>query len=204
VDDNPISRLCRPLIRAGAVASGYCLLGLSFLVGFEVISRKLFDFSLQGVDEIGGYVLAVVVAFGLSYTLIHRAHTRIDVILGWLPKSFQPVLHFTAFASLAGFAVFMAWRAMVTLGESIEYESIATTPLETPLWIPQSIWVLGLVIFAILSAALALHAGYLLFRCPAAVLDYYGPRTVKDEIKEEYTAPARRTDGGGEPGDPLR
>ncbi len=202
MDDNPIIRLARPLVRVGAVASGYGLLVLSFLVGFEVISRKLFDFSLQGVDEIGGYVLAVVVAFGLSFTLINRAHTRIDVVLGWLPKSFHPVLHFTAFASLGGFAVFMAWRAITTLGESIEYKSIASTPLQTPLWIPQSLWVLGLVIFAALSAALALHAGYLLIRRPADIAGQYGPRTVKDEIEEEYAVPARRP--GAEPGDPVR
>ncbi len=186
------------------MASGYGLLVLSLLVGFEVISRKLFAFSLQGVDEIGGYVLAVVVAFGLSYTLIHRAHTRIDVILGWLPKSFQPALHFTAFASLGGFSVFMAWRAITTLGESIEYKSIASTPLQTPLWIPQSIWVLGLVIFAALSVAFALHAGYLLIRRPAAVLDQYGPRTVREEIKEEYNATAQPPDDGDEPGEPVR
>ncbi len=202
MDDNPITRRCRSLIRIGAVASGYGLLVLSLLVGFEVISRKLFNFSLQGVDEIGGYVLAMVVAFGLSHTLIHRAHTRIDVILGWLPKSFQPALHFTAFASLGGFAVFMAWRAITTLGESIEYQSIASTPLQTPLWIPQSIWALGLVIFAILSVAFAFHAGYLLIRRPAAVLDYYGPRTVRDEIKEDCaaTAPPTNTEPEGPPG----
>ena len=40
-----------------SIIGGYVLLGLSFLIVFEV-QRKPIDFSLQGVDEIGGYVVA--------------------------------------------------------------------------------------------------------------------------------------------------
>ena len=30
----------------------------------EIVARKLFNYSFQGVDELGGYILAVVAAVG--------------------------------------------------------------------------------------------------------------------------------------------
>ena len=52
----------------------------------EMVTRKLFNFSLQGVDEIGGYTLAVTSALGL---FVHaagtRGHTRVDFLLSRLP-----------------------------------------------------------------------------------------------------------------------
>ncbi len=61
------------MVRALAIIGGYGFLVLSLLVAFEVIARKFFAFSLQGIDEIGGYVMAGAVSLGISYTLVHRA-----------------------------------------------------------------------------------------------------------------------------------
>jgi hypothetical protein len=41
-------------MRLIGILSGYACLGLSFLIVFEILARKLFNFSKQGVDEIGG------------------------------------------------------------------------------------------------------------------------------------------------------
>ncbi len=142
---------------------GYLLLLLSLLVGIEVTSRKLFGFSLQGADELGGYVLAIQGAVGFSYALICRAHTRIDVFLTQMPKAVQTVLNLVAMLSITAFAAFMAWRAASAFAETLEYRSIANSPLATPLWIPQSIWLAGLLIFAVISAAMSVWAVYLLF-----------------------------------------
>jgi len=65
-----------------------------------------------------------------------------------LPARLRPAFHAFAVVSLAAFGVFMAWRATVTLLETIEYQSVASTPLQTPLWIPQLVWNVGLIFFA--------------------------------------------------------
>ncbi len=148
--------------RIGALICGYLLLALSLLVGVEVISRKLFGFSLQGADELGGYVLAITGAVGFSYALICRAHTRIDVFLTRMPKAVQTILNLVAMFSITAFAVFMAWQAASAFAETLEYGSIANSPLATPLWIPQSIWLGGLLIFAVISATMSVWAAYLL------------------------------------------
>jgi hypothetical protein len=48
------------------------------------------------------------------------------------------------------------------LEESIEFQSRANSPLGTPLWIPQTLWLAGLGAFAIVALAMALHAAWLL------------------------------------------
>ena len=54
-----------------------------------IIARKLFSYSLQGVDEIGGYVVAITGTFGFAYALINRTHTRIEPVTCVLERLLQ-------------------------------------------------------------------------------------------------------------------
>lgn len=177
--------VARKLAHGAAIVAGYAALGLSLLIAFEVVSRKLFNFSLQGVDEIGGYVLAIGVAFSFAYALLHRAHTRVDMLLVKLPAPLRAFLNALAMLLLAAFASFMLWRAIETLRETLEFGSRASTPLQTPLWIPQTLWILGLGVFAVLAVLLALRAWGLLLRGRIGVVnDEFGPRSADDELDE--------------------
>ncbi|MFV2090784.1 MAG: TRAP transporter small permease subunit [Pseudomonadales bacterium] len=171
--------------RTGALLCGYLLLFLSLIVGFEVVARKLFGFSLQGVDEIGGYVLAIVGTVGFSYTMLQRGHTRIDIFVVRFGQGTQRLLNVLAVISMAAFAVFMAWRGGAALFETLEYGSIANSPLATPLWIPQSIWFAGLVVFALTAFGLAILAVYLLVRRPEAVNSYFGVIENQEDAHED-------------------
>lgn len=175
----------RKLAHGAAIVAGYAALGLSLLIVFEVIARKLFSFSLQGVDEIGGYVLAIGVAFSFAYALVHRAHTRVDMLLVKFPVPLRAFLNTLAMLLLTAFSVFMLWRAIETLRETLEFDSHASTPLQTPLWIPQSLWVVGLGVFAVLTALLAARAVILLLRGRLTeVNSEFGPRSADDELEE--------------------
>src|SRR3546814_4708567 len=72
---------------------GYMMLALSIVVTVETIGRKLFDFSLQGADELGGYALAVGSSIGFSAALIERAHIRVDLFHGLLPRPLRILLN---------------------------------------------------------------------------------------------------------------
>ncbi|SFU97690.1 TRAP-type mannitol/chloroaromatic compound transport system, small permease component [Halomonas korlensis] len=192
--------LARRLAHGAAIAAGYASLGLSLLITFEVVARKLFNFSLQGVDEIGGYVLAIGVSFSFAYALLHRAHTRVDVLLTRLPSLLQAPLNALAILMLAAFSAFMLWRAIETLKETLEFGSLASTPLQTPLWIPQGLWVIGLGVFTVLTVLLAGRAVKLLATGQLVALDReYGPRSTDDELDE-----ARKDYGSGTAAEPGR
>ncbi len=183
---NPIVQLCLPAAKVAAYVAGYALIVLSILITYDVIVRKAFDAASIGTDEIGGYVVAIMAAFGFTYALLQHAHTRIDVFYQWLPVHLRLLANFLAMAGMAACASFLAWRAWGTLDESIAFGSTANTPLHTPQWIPQSIWLLGLVLFAAVSVMLFLHAAWLLVKGRSQeVLQFYGPKTLEEEIEEE-------------------
>lgn len=183
---NLFSRSLTRLVDTLVLIVGWWLVILSILTCIEMVTRKLFNFSLQGVDEVGGYTLAVCAAIGYSYTLITRGHTRIDFLVGKLPAKARAALNALAMLTLAAMAVFCILRGWVVLSESIEFQSHSTTPLQTPMWIPQSIWFVGWVIFAMICVYLALHALLLLVRGETTALNKtYGPQTLEEEIESE-------------------
>src|SRR5262245_49986116 len=190
--DNPISKVVEPVARWAAVVCGWGVLVLSVAITIEILGRKLFAFSFHGIDDIGGYVLAITATVGASYTMAMRGHTRVDVFLVRLPQGLQRFLNMLAMVTLATFAVFAAWRGSVVLRESIEFQSVATNPLQTPLWQPQSLWLAGIGLFAAIAVAYAVHA-MALYACGSALLNrHYGPITAQDELEAELTARLER------------
>ena len=133
--------------RAVAWIFGLAFLGLALAVAVETIMRKVFNRSLQGVDELGGYVLAVGAGLSFAIALTTRTHIRIDLIHDRLPRPLRVLLNMLALPSIAACAAAVTYMAWLTLTDSIAYNATAQTPWATPLHIPQTAWVLALGIF---------------------------------------------------------
>lgn len=191
---NPISRLVEPVAGVVAIVFGYGLLIYSIALSWEIVARKLLNISVRGLDEVGGFMLAIGAAVGASYSMAKRAHTRVDVFLVRMPVSAQRVVNTLALVAMAAFALFAAWRGIAVLLDTIEFQS--TSPnLQQPLWAPQLAWVVGLVLFGVIASAYALHALWLLVTGDERLNRFYGPMTVKDEVDSEVQALKAR---GGE------
>lgn len=139
------------IMRMLALGAGYVLLVQAVVTAVEIVARKLFNHSFQGVDELGGYALAIAGSIGFGYAVVTSAHTRIDLVLSKLPLVLRAVLHMLAGVVLSAVAFGMFWYGLRPLRQSLDYGAISTTPLQTPLWIPQSIWVVGLALFVVVS-----------------------------------------------------
>lgn len=181
---NPISQAIAPAARFATLACGWVVLGYAIALSLEVLGRKLFNTSFKGIDELGGFVLAISAAIGASYAMAQRSHTRVDVFLVRFPRPVQRILNTLGMATFAFFATFAAWRGSNVLMETLEFKSSAPN-LELPLWIPQSAWVLGLVLLAIISLAYAGHALYLLVRQRPELNAWYGPASAQEELEAE-------------------
>ncbi|MCY1224345.1 TRAP transporter small permease subunit [Variovorax sp. 38R] len=169
-----------------ATAFGAIFLGLAFIVAIETISRKLFNVSLQGADELGGYALAVGSTLAFSLSLLGRNHIRVDVFHDKFPPRVQALLNWLSIVSLAVFALFIAWVAFKVIQDTTAYRSTAQTPWATPLIIPQGVWYAGLVIFALVACALAWRATRLLASGDIRKLNSdFHPKSAKEELKEE-------------------
>jgi hypothetical protein len=65
--------------------------------------------------------------------------------------------------------------------------------------IPQTVWLIGLIIFAAIALGSALHATSLLLRGRLQLLDRdYGPRSTKEEVDEELADIRARGSAGQE------
>jgi TRAP-type C4-dicarboxylate transport system permease small subunit len=165
---------------------GGVFLALAVVVAVETISRKVFNISLQGADELGGYALALGSTISFSLALMGRNHIRVDVFHERLPRGLQAFLNWFSVVALAGFGIFMAWVATKVVADTMQYGSTAQTPWATPLIWPQSIWYAGLVIFALVASGYALRATVLLLarRLDTLNTDFH-PKSAKEELKEE-------------------
>ena len=182
-----------PLVSALSALFGTMLLGLSFLVAIETLSRKLFGFSFEGADELGGYTLVIGATLAFSIALVERAHIRIDLIHGRLPPKAQAALNWLAVVSLALFGLFMAWICLPVVQDTLAYNSTAQTPWATPLIWPQAVWYAALVVFALIGVWLAARATALLLkgRIEALNADFH-PRGANEALQDELEDLDRR------------
>jgi TRAP-type C4-dicarboxylate transport system permease small subunit len=178
--------LAERLSRMATWAGGGILLLAAIIITIDVTTRKLFQVSLGGSDELAGYALAITTSWGMSLALLRRANIRIDALYARLPKPLTAWLDLLALVLMGVFMSFVTWFATEMWLNSIEMRSTANTPLQTPLMIPQGLWVAGFVLFLlVLLALLARVVGLLAVRDAAGVGRIAGIRTVEEEMHDE-------------------
>jgi TRAP-type mannitol/chloroaromatic compound transport system permease small subunit len=183
---DPLLGLARRIARIGAWFGGVLLILAALLVGVEVVIRKAFSISLGGIDELAGYALAVSTSWALAFTLLERAHIRIDSLYVHLPVRLCALLDIAGLVLLTGFFALITWYGYGVFQTSYALGARSMSPLGTPLVLPQLLWVLGLVMFLaialllLLRALVALAAGDL-----ATVQRLVGSRTVREEVAAE-------------------
>ena len=176
-----------------ATVFGGIFLLLSVVVVVETVSRKVFNVSLQGADELGGYALAVGSTIAFSLALMGRSHIRVDVFHEKFPRALQAALNWMSIVSLAVLGLFIAWVAWKVIGDTRQYGSTAQTPWATPLIWPQSVWYAGLAIFALVATGYAARATLLLASGRIDELNHdFHPKSAKEELKEELEDLAQR------------
>lgn len=130
------------------------------MIGVEVILRRFFALSIGGADEISSYVLAIICSWSLGYALYHKSHIRIDVLYYYLPAVARTILDTLALALFLVYMSTITYYAWDLLYVSILRGSTANTPLQTPMWIPQSIWFAGLAGFTLIIAGMLIALIY--------------------------------------------
>lgn len=165
---------------------GYLCIALSVFISVEVILRKIFSTSLQGADELGGYVLAITSSIAFCVALIGNNHIRIDLVHYKFPEKMQALLNWAAKLSILFLAILLAYASFGVLLETVNYGSTAPTPWATPLKYPQIFWCVGLVLFSLLALYYVYSATRLLLLGRWDDLRIlFQPKGSGDEIKEE-------------------
>lgn len=172
---------------------GIALVALSVFVSIETLSRKLFNFSFEGADELGGYVLAIGSSLAFVVALIDRAHIRIDVVHAHFPRRLQAIMDWLSIVSLAVLGLFILYVGRIVIVDTLAYGSTAPTPWATPLIWPQGAWYGALSLFALSAIYLAIRATWHIVngRLDQVSAEFH-PKGAMEELEEEMSDLERR------------
>ena len=165
---------------------GALLIFAALMTTLDVILRKVINWSFGGADEIAGYLFAISTAFAFAFTMLHRAHVRIDALYRVFPRPVRIVLDLVGFLALGGFLTLITHRAYHVWWGSFENSSVSITPLVTPLALPQGFWLIGLVFFMVVFVLVLLRVILALAQQDwFKVSTLIGARSLEEEIEEE-------------------
>jgi TRAP-type mannitol/chloroaromatic compound transport system permease small subunit len=166
--------------------AGALMLAAAFLVAFDVLARKLFLVSMGGSDELSGYAFVIGTVWAFAFTLLRRANVRVDALYARLPRRLCAFLDLVALAALGLFAALLTYHAALVFETSWAFGARATTPLQTPLWIPQGLWVAGLILFLVTLAPLLARAALAFAQGDLdTVRRLAGARTIEEDAADE-------------------
>lgn len=134
------------LARIGAWMAGISVVAIVGLVVAEIVAREVFSTSIFVSVEYSSYLLVALTFLGLAYT--QRAGSMIYVGLAY--DRARPRLRTVLDAVRSAVALCFGVLAIYYVGKftlrSFELAQVSMTFARTPLWIPQSVMVLGLVL----------------------------------------------------------
>lgn len=179
-------KIARNFSRIASMLFGGMSLFMAGVVSLEVVLRKLCDISLQGTNELSGYIMAIMSCVAAAVAVQGRNHIRIDILHYLLPRKIQAVLNVLASVCLSMLSWILLYAAWRVLADSYDYQSTSATPWATPLIYPQGLWVAALMLFCAIATGYALRALWLLVRGDTQTLcDQFQPKASRQEAEEE-------------------
>jgi TRAP-type mannitol/chloroaromatic compound transport system permease small subunit len=189
----------RSVSRYAIWASGAFLIFSVFFVGVAVVVRKLAISQIDGASEVGGYMLAICSTWAFPYTLLHRSNIRFDAVYWQSSPMLRAFFDFLGVIAIGVFAFVVTYYAVDVLLTSIELDSHSVSSLAVPLWIPQSVWLGGLIFWCWTSLILSLRCAVALLRQEVdTVFELAGLEMAKEEVEREtHAADVEMDDGRG-------
>lgn len=188
--------LAGTLSRVAVWVGGALTLASVLLIAYDVIVRRVFGITVGGADELSSYAFAISTSWALAFTALDRANVRVDVLYQHLPVRLGALLDWIALVALGVFSVYLTYHAYDVAMTSWTENAAANTPLATPLWVPQSLWVLGLAWFSVVLALLLIRASVALVTGDIDALKAVcGVKSAQEEAEEEAAAGIRMVKG---------
>ena len=176
----------RKIARVGAWFGGVLLVAAAFLISYDVFIRTVFTTSVGGADELSGYALAIGSAWAYSFTLLDRAHVRIDSLYVTLPTRVCAVLDIVGLTIFVAFMCVLGSYALNMFADTVRYDAHSLSPIAVRQIYPQSLWVAGLVLFMLTSLLLLTRAFLALITGDIATVQrLVGSRSITQEIEQE-------------------
>jgi len=132
--------------RAASHAARLLLAAMVILVILQIILRNYFLISTNFIGELIGFGLAAITFLALSDTFLNKKHIRVQILHQFTNSRTVNILEI--FASLLTLIVLtiLSWFIGHKVYEHWSHGIVTNSIAEIPLWIPESIVLLGLFI----------------------------------------------------------
>jgi C4-dicarboxylate transporter DctQ subunit len=147
--------------------SGLATLVLALLISFDVLMRYFFNRPQLIVDEVGPFLLLLVVFGAAAQTYRVGGHVRVDLVTSHLPPAARAWLRLLTLALGLAFLAVVIWVTTQSALTAFRYGRVSAVLLY-PLWMPMLLIPAGLLLMALcmmetlrrqLKAALGPRAG---------------------------------------------
>ena len=137
------------------LAAGILLLLTTVIILAEMVARKFFGTTIQGVDEIAGYGMAISFSLAMANSIFRHTHVSVDVLYQVFPSRLKLILGVLSVGTFSFYMAVLVYHCIILTLSSYTDTVRGTGLLGTPLYIPQMLWTAGLFItFLILIATL--------------------------------------------------
>ena len=136
VPEGPVEIACK-------WACAAALLVMLVVIGTDILTRWLLNFSFQVSDEIGGYMLATITFLSLSVCQVNDSFHHVELIQARLSERARARSALLFDLLTLGFAVLLLWHYVRLELSSWRFGERAPTYLETPLWLPRLVMAIG-------------------------------------------------------------
>jgi TRAP-type transport system small permease protein len=130
VSESVLERLCKLVCVAALVV-------MLLVIGLDILTRSLFNFSFEISDELGGYMLVTITFLSLPVCQVTNSFHHVEFVQRHLSPRGRAISHVIFDALSVGFCALLIWQLIRFEMSSWRFNNHAPTYLATPLWIPQ-------------------------------------------------------------------
>jgi TRAP-type C4-dicarboxylate transport system permease small subunit len=135
------------LYAASGAFAALCLAAICALMLAQALGRELFGVLIRGADDITGWLTAASAFFALGHTFRHGELVRVGVWIDMLKGRARRWAEIAALSVTELFVGYMLWAVSKFVFQSWQFHEVAQGLIKIPIWIPQTSFLLGVLIF---------------------------------------------------------
>lgn len=121
------------------------LMVMLFVIGIDILTRSLLNFSFEISDEVGGYMLVTITFLSLPVCQVNDSFHHVEFVQQRLSPRARAISHVIFDLLSTAFCALLLWQLIRFEMSSWRFNDHAPTYLGTPLWIPRIAMLAGAV-----------------------------------------------------------
>jgi TRAP-type C4-dicarboxylate transport system permease small subunit len=130
------------LYRISGVLAALCLIGILVMIVAQMVARWIGDI-FPGAPQYAGYLMAAASFLAFANALNSGAHIRVSILLNAVPAKVKWVLEVWCFGIATAISAYFVYYAYWFVYWSWRFNEVSQAQDASPLWIPQSVMVIG-------------------------------------------------------------